>query len=58
MSPPCPICNQAPPPRADNSSFPFCSERCRLVDLGHWLEEDYRIADLDDDGGESRPDLD
>ncbi len=23
--------------------FPFCSERCRLVDLGAWLDEDYRI---------------
>lgn len=24
--------------------FPFCSERCRLVDLGGWLEERYRIS--------------
>ena len=23
---------------------PFCSERCRLADLGQWLEEDYRIS--------------
>ncbi len=23
---------------------PFCSERCRLVDLGHWLSDSYRIA--------------
>jgi hypothetical protein len=23
--------------------FPFCSQRCRLVDLGAWLEGDYRI---------------
>ncbi len=23
---------------------PFCSERCRLIDLGQWLDEDYRIA--------------
>jgi endogenous inhibitor of DNA gyrase (YacG/DUF329 family) len=23
--------------------FPFCSERCHLVDLGRWLGEDYRI---------------
>ncbi len=22
---------------------PFCSERCRMVDLGHWLEESYRV---------------
>lgn len=24
---------------------PFCSERCRMVDLGHWLEESYRIPE-------------
>jgi len=57
MNPQCPICNDALPPRAENPSFPFCSERCRLVDLGHWLEEDYRIAEQDDDGG-GRPELD
>ncbi|MBP9673559.1 MAG: DNA gyrase inhibitor YacG [Bacteriovoracaceae bacterium] len=22
---------------------PFCSERCKMVDLGHWLEESYQI---------------
>ncbi len=22
---------------------PFCSERCRLLDLGHWLDGDYRV---------------
>ncbi|MCK6593966.1 MAG: DNA gyrase inhibitor YacG [Bacteriovoracaceae bacterium] len=24
---------------------PFCTERCRMVDLGHWLEESYRVPD-------------
>jgi uncharacterized protein len=23
---------------------PFCSERCRLLDLSRWLEDDYRVA--------------
>jgi endogenous inhibitor of DNA gyrase (YacG/DUF329 family) len=23
--------------------FPFCSRRCRLIDLGRWLGEDYRV---------------
>ena len=23
---------------------PFCSERCKLIDLGNWLGESYRIA--------------
>ncbi|MEK6559839.1 MAG: DNA gyrase inhibitor YacG [Planctomycetota bacterium] len=25
--------------------FPFCSERCKLIDLGAWLEEKYRIEE-------------
>jgi hypothetical protein len=25
--------------------FPFCSERCHLVDLGRWLGEEYRIPE-------------
>lgn len=24
--------------------FPFCSERCKLVDLGKWLDEEHRIS--------------
>jgi endogenous inhibitor of DNA gyrase (YacG/DUF329 family) len=24
--------------------FPFCCRRCRLIDLGRWLDEDYRLA--------------
>jgi len=28
----------------DNPSRPFCSEKCRLVDLGNWANEDYTIA--------------
>ena len=24
---------------------PFCSERCRMADLGRWLSEDYRVPD-------------
>ena len=28
----------------DLPSFPFCSERCRLVDLGRWIDGDYAIA--------------
>ncbi len=25
--------------------FPFCSERCRLIDLGKWVEEGHRIEE-------------
>ena len=34
---------------------PFCSERCRMVDLGRWADESYRIP-LADDG--ERADVD
>jgi endogenous inhibitor of DNA gyrase (YacG/DUF329 family) len=27
----------------DNPHRPFCSERCRLIDLGCWVEEAYRM---------------
>ncbi|MGH9371690.1 MAG: DNA gyrase inhibitor YacG [Vicinamibacterales bacterium] len=27
---------------------PFCSERCKLADLGRWLSEDYRVPDEPD----------
>lgn len=29
---------------AGNPDRPFCSERCRLLDLGQWADESYRIA--------------
>jgi endogenous inhibitor of DNA gyrase (YacG/DUF329 family) len=42
----CPMCRKAAAPRGgENSPWPFCSERCRLIDLGKWLDEDYRIPD-------------
>lgn len=49
----CAECNSELPPRDKNQFFPFCSERCRLVDLGHWLEGDYRIPDVSGEGSES-----
>jgi hypothetical protein len=42
MNSTCPICDE-PRVRADTPYRPFCSERCQLVDLGRWLNEDYRI---------------
>ncbi len=40
----CPICNRPVPPRPGNRSYPFCSDRCRLIDLSKWLGEAYRVA--------------
>jgi len=37
----CPVCNAA---AASPATRPFCSERCRSVDLGRWLDGSYRIA--------------
>jgi endogenous inhibitor of DNA gyrase (YacG/DUF329 family) len=52
----CPICAEPVPPRPANQAFPFCSPRCRMIDLGKWLDEDYRVptnetpdADVDPD---------
>ena len=41
----CPICKKPVAPRRENATFPFCSERCRLIDLGKWLGEEYRIPE-------------
>lgn len=62
----CPIC-KAPVPEPEpgqpppaGSVFPFCSERCKLIDLGRWLDGKYQIPVVDDDRDESddaaRPD--
>jgi endogenous inhibitor of DNA gyrase (YacG/DUF329 family) len=39
----CPACRGPVAPRPGNRAFPFCSPRCRLLDLGRWLDGDYRI---------------
>jgi uncharacterized protein len=37
-------CRRAP---VDPAWRPFCSERCKLADLGRWLLEEYRVPDRD-----------
>jgi endogenous inhibitor of DNA gyrase (YacG/DUF329 family) len=49
----CPICNRSSRPRAYNRAFPFCSERCKLIDLGKWLSEEYRVPVHDEPPDES-----
>jgi endogenous inhibitor of DNA gyrase (YacG/DUF329 family) len=50
----CPICSRPAPPRTQNDAAPFCSARCKQIDLGNWLSDRYRVpgpegaADLDD----------
>jgi uncharacterized protein len=55
---PCPICRKAV--ALDDPNMPFCSDRCRIIDLGNWASEKYVIPgaslqeeDADDDSSEN-----
>lgn len=39
----CPHCGHLTVYSSENPARPFCSERCRLMDLGQWAEGSYRI---------------
>ncbi|MBZ0093487.1 MAG: DNA gyrase inhibitor YacG [Sulfuricellaceae bacterium] len=41
----CPICKKPTEWSTNNPFRPFCSERCKLIDLGQWATESYRIPD-------------
>jgi len=48
----CPVCKRVISRRPLRNTelpkfFPFCSERCKLIDLGSWLEGEYRIITSD-----------
>jgi uncharacterized protein len=48
----CPICGKP----ADRQHQPFCSRRCRDIDLGRWLKGSYRIeTDEGPEDGENEP---
>ena len=59
----CPICkHDFPEPReGEKSYFPFCSDRCKLIDLGRWLGGKYQIPvstdERDDVAVDTRPGL-
>jgi len=40
----CPICGKPVEWRPENAWRPFCSERCKKIDLGAWAADDYRVA--------------
>jgi uncharacterized protein len=44
----CPTCRK-PTPWDNNPHRPFCSDRCKTIDLGAWVEERYRIPSEDND---------
>lgn len=43
----CPTCNTEVAWNKNNSYRPFCSEKCRLIDLGDWANENHAIAGKD-----------
>jgi uncharacterized protein len=59
----CPICEK--PVTSTDADFPFCSERCRTIDLGKWASGGYVISspvtdadDLMQDRGPDDPEHD
>lgn len=40
---PCPQCKKEAAWDSGNRYRPFCSERCKMIDLGQWVTESYRI---------------
>ncbi|MDX1497768.1 MAG: DNA gyrase inhibitor YacG [Salinisphaeraceae bacterium] len=41
----CPQCGKSCRTDKENSFRPFCSERCKMIDLGDWLDERHRISE-------------
>lgn len=39
----CPKCNKPVEWKNENKARPFCSERCKLIDLGAWASEEHSI---------------
>jgi uncharacterized protein len=52
----CPICDRSmqSTDAAEWPEFPFCSPRCRLIDLGRWLGESY-VIQRENDGERPAP---
>jgi uncharacterized protein len=51
----CPNCHKPAAPRSENPSAPFCCPRCRQVDLGRWLSEEYRVPERPLDAEPEQP---
>jgi uncharacterized protein len=42
---PCPSCKTLSDFSSENPYRPFCSARCKMVDLGEWANESYKIPE-------------
>ena len=52
----CPICKKSV--KAADPNFPFCSDRCRTIDLGKWASGSYVIPVTETDPEDAIPDRD
>jgi endogenous inhibitor of DNA gyrase (YacG/DUF329 family) len=50
---PCPRCGTALAYTPANKWRPFCSERCKMIDLGAWAMESYRVPAEENDPGQA-----
>jgi uncharacterized protein len=51
----CPSCKKRTP-WDENPFRPFCSDRCRMTDLGKWAAEEYKIEAASQDGEDNEKD--
>jgi endogenous inhibitor of DNA gyrase (YacG/DUF329 family) len=55
----CPICKKPVDESVrgtPDSPYPFCSPRCKLIDLGRWLGGKYQIPVVEEDGSDTPDD--
>jgi endogenous inhibitor of DNA gyrase (YacG/DUF329 family) len=50
----CPNCGASIPWDPANRFRPFCSERCKMIDLGAWATERYRVPVAEADGADEQ----
>lgn len=53
----CPTCENDFEKEA-STALPFCSERCRLIDLGRWLDEEHGLPHVPDPEADEVPEGD
>ncbi len=53
----CPICGEEVKPRSANKAFPFCNARCKAIDLGKWLSEEYGVPVPPEEATESEKEM-
>jgi endogenous inhibitor of DNA gyrase (YacG/DUF329 family) len=52
----CPTCEREFSPEK-SPALPFCSERCRLIDLGRWLDEGFALPAVPDPDADETPEI-